>query len=590
MWVVENQVIMFLVFHSSVKTMDNSITMQNQKRMSSNKFTGQMPLFRDEDEEKHEDNTRFDIEADTSSPYPLKIHSKSHKNDAAAVDSYTICFDKNFLPFEAVFPDDINPFRQPEDTNPFRPPCAQQETSTSPKVKITAVQKRRESLDQKLALIRGEEETKTSENDRSKPQASSTANAVYSQRVPSTRLLPERRSDRDASEETKIDIHTDDDQSQTTRLLLLPDDSRMSKLRLYIDEYQAVNFYQIVQELRGDERIVKLVLRRSAEHRDRSAKDLSHLFQALRTLPNLKILHLDHFNGEGDLMDLHEALYAHPTLQCVQLNGSAIVEPITLRTLTTIPYLTQVKLQSDESFPFDILLRSTTLRKLTIAASSNNSYCFENAHLMALVQMLETNSTLHELDLEPSMSFIAFKLLAYALRVNTCLQSFRVSIGGAGTVQEADGCVDEITKVLEQNSTLQTLWNLQYSSLQVSTKSQNKILKALEFNTTMKSFLFFEEDDADFRAQKLKLIQRNNQKKPYLLRGFPSCGPLSALETIKENPPIWYQQAKTQGIKITNEITSSLEGILENTKSLHFLHCRSGKNATMETTIPMVPQ
>jgi hypothetical protein len=211
---------------------------------------------------------------------------------------------------------------------------------------------------------------------------------------------------------------------------------------------------------------------------------------------------------------------------------------------------------------------------------------------MALVQMLETNSTLHELDLEPSMSFIAFKLLAYALRVNTCLQSFRVSIGGGGggTVQEADGCVDEITKVLEQNTTLQTLWNLQYSSLQVSTKCQNKILKALKFNTTMKSFLFFEEDDADFRAQKLKLIKRNNQKKPSLLRGFPSCGPLLALDTIKESPPMWYQQAKTRGIKITNEITSSLEGILENTKAFNFFHCQSGKNATMETTIPEVPQ
>jgi hypothetical protein len=226
---------------------------------------------------------------------------------------------------------------------------------------------------------------------------------------------------------------------------------------------------------------------------------------------------------------------------------------------------------------------------------------------MALVQMLETNSTLHELDLEPSMSFIAFKLLAYALRVNTCLQSFRVSIGGGGTIQEADACVDEITKVLEQNPTLQTLWNLQYSSLQVSAKSQNKILKALEFNTTMKSFLFFEEADADFRAQKLKLAKRNNSRKPSLLRGFPSCGPLSALETIKGDPPIWYQQAKTQGIKITNDIATSLERIMENAKALHLFpsgvntsmdstqeihlfHCRSGKNATRETTFcSMVP-
>jgi hypothetical protein len=49
------------------------------------------------------------------------------------------------------------------------------------------------------------------------------------------------------------------------------------------------------------------------------------------------------------------------------------VELTILGALTTIPYLTQVKLQSDERFPFDILLRSSSLRKLTIAASSNSS-------------------------------------------------------------------------------------------------------------------------------------------------------------------------------------------------------------------------
>jgi hypothetical protein len=222
--------------------------------------------------------------------------------------------------------------------------------------------------------------------------------------------------------------------------------------------------------------------------------------------------------------------------------------------------------------------------------------------------MLESNNTLTELNLEPPMSFTPFKLLAYALRVNTCLESFRVSISGSS--KEADLAIDEIATVLGRNSTLKSLWNLQHSSLQVSNVTKNKILNAIEQNTSLEVFLFFEED-AFFSSQKEQLMDR--KKQPFfVLPGIPTFGDyMPSIEIPNlEIPNLDRTQYTniTNGIKasfeshmpsieipnldttqytnISNGIKASFESLLTKTKAIKFSPCQSSYTVETEGVFP----
>jgi hypothetical protein len=109
---------------------------------------------------------------------------------------------------------------------------------------------------------------------------------------------------------------------------LIPvNDPRVSKLRLYIDDYRQVTFLKILQDLRNNHKVTKLnVCRRGGEKKGsnlRSRNDLALLYETIHTLPSLRLLHLSNFEA-CDLEDLDDTLDLNPRLETFRLLLSEI--------------------------------------------------------------------------------------------------------------------------------------------------------------------------------------------------------------------------------------------------------------------------
>lgn len=286
-----------------------------------------------------------------------------------------------------------------------------------------------------------------------------------------------------------------------------------SKLRLYIDDYDEAFFSNLMRDLSGQNRVVKLDIYRGWKgetKRTRTPEDMATFFRMVASLPSLKILHLSNFVSNTDMKCFQEALTGHPTLKTIRLHlADGVLSARNLRTLITIPNLTEVTLELCESSDFSELLRSRSLQKLHIV--SNQSYMFENGHLLSLVHLLEGNQGLQELELEPVMSLSAFKFLAYALRVNRALQVFRVAVESqAANLQLTDQTVQEIAVLVQTNKHLKTLHNFHFNALQVSLDSQTKLLDTFKKDCSLQHFLFFNED-CSFTAQKKTLLRNEGE-------------------------------------------------------------------------------
>lgn len=300
-------------------------------------------------------------------------------------------------------------------------------------------------------------------------------------------------------------------------------DAITSKLRLYIDDYDPGFFTKLMHDLMSQPRVAKLDIFRN-EHpsqRIRSTEDMALFFQVVQSLPNLKTLHLSNLDASSnDLEHLPGAVFGHRRLQIVKLhmvNGG--IDVGTLRALNTVPRLTEVSLIATTSFDFSLLLRSTTLRRLHIASTKGTSFAFENAHVMSAVPMLECNRVLVELDLEPEMSFLAFKFLANSLRLNRSVEVLQVFIEGTSSQLLVEQAISEIAAVLIFNSTLRVLNNANYNSLLTGMPSCRKILRALETNVTMEHFHLFQED-ASFTKQKNDLLRPMDTSKSGVNKSF----------------------------------------------------------------------
>lgn len=344
-------------------------------------------------------------------------------------------------------------------------------------------------------------------------------------------------------------------------------------MTLNVDEYSGIDFYNLMDDMEDNphirDAIIQLDVHRAQQvvgtKRKRNSREMFRFFQMVRSLPNLEVLHLSGFQST-DMEGMTESLYAHPTLKEFRLQlSSGVVDEISLRTLTSIPSLEEVTLEMNESSSFDVLLRSSSLKKLSIVAS--NGFSFENAHLVSSLQALQSNDALTELDLQAQMSFTAFKLLAYVLRVNNCLESFRVSISG-GSFNEADSAMNEIAILLGRNTKLKSLWNLQYSSLKISKITKERMLKAIEQNTSLERFLMFEEDDS-FSSQKEHLIKVRNKPSIFVLPGIPSCGAYTPSINLPNIDTAHYD-------KFAKDVMTCIEKFLVKTKTIKLFQCQGG--------------
>jgi len=308
-----------------------------------------------------------------------------------------------------------------------------------------------------------------------------------------------------------------------------------AKLRLYIDEYQSDFFQFLLQELLEDEakkNILKLDIHRSntttaMDGNIRTLKEMEDFFHMVQSLPELKILFLSNLHGgEKDLSALDRTLRGHTSLTSIYLQMASDGIPFslnTLRTLQSMPRLKEVTLESCHHSSFDPspLFRSTTIRKLHIRSSSMKSHRFEDTHIFAIIPLLEANSTLLELDLEPKISILAFKFLIRALRVNQSLQQLRVAIDTTSSQTLIHQAMSEVATVIATNSTLRILKNTEYKNLNVEGPCSRWILRGLEANVKMEHFHLFQETPS-FTSRKRELVK-------------PTCNNLSVVRL--DGPP-----------------------------------------------------
>lgn len=278
-----------------------------------------------------------------------------------------------------------------------------------------------------------------------------------------------------------------------------------SKMRMYIDDYDETFFRALMYKLMCHPKIAKLDIYRSATSATRTPAEMGLLFQMVRSLPKLRILFLTNLHGESDLPSFEESLFRNTNIRSVQLKlASGSVTPGTLRTLQSMACLTEVILESHHSFDASPLIASETLRRLHISSSGTCS--FDNAHIMSMVPLLECNSTLEELDLEPKMSLLAFKFLVHALRVNRSLQVVQVATEATSSQALILQAMSEIATVLTMNSTLRVLHNMNYKKLEVDAPCSRWILRGLEANVTAEHFRLFQEDSS-FANRKRNLLK-----------------------------------------------------------------------------------
>ncbi len=263
------------------------------------------------------------------------------------------------------------------------------------------------------------------------------------------------------------------------------------KMRLYIDDYDPTFFSTLLENLMGQSCIVKLDLH-FGTNRKRSSSEMLLLFEMIQSLDHLETLHLSNLVAR-DLENLQRAFFAHQGLKrirlCMMAGG---IDATTLRSLCTIPHLTEISLETTQSLDVSPLLRSTTLRKLNLCGMC----ILSNAHIMAMVPILECNTVLHELDLEPQISFLAFKFLAHALRINRSIQVLQVNIESTASRSLENQVMKEIATVLILNSSLRELNNINHDRLQPSTDSCRRIMRSLETNLSIEHFHLFREDSS----------------------------------------------------------------------------------------------
>lgn len=313
-----------------------------------------------------------------------------------------------------------------------------------------------------------------------------------------------------------------------------------NSLTLYIDHYGSANFHKLVKDLINNDGVRELHVFRSWKDNigsKRSLQDIVALFGAIRSLTNLQVLKLANFQGR-DLGAAGFGLRHHPSIMHLEIHFcQGAISRALLEALAAISALQVLVLEMNESFPFHVVLSSKSLSKLHILV---NDYKVDSLHLMETARVLPGNRVLRTLSIEPPMSLRAFKFLAQSLQTNNALEHLKVAllppgIGGMDgssskgghngshyQVDDATAVAVHVADLLRTNGALKSLYNLNFSSLQVDKKGQSRVLQALSENHSLEEFVLFAEGPKFF-AYKEQMLRRNKTSSKPTMSNLLGC-------------------------------------------------------------------
>jgi hypothetical protein len=260
-------------------------------------------------------------------------------------------------------------------------------------------------------------------------------------------------------------------------------------------------------ELKGNVQVVELHVFRPWEEnveRLRNTQDIEHLFQTIRSLPNLKILNLANFLVE-EIRDIAFSQWQNESLHTILIHlCTGTISERLLTILAGLPALQDLTLELNDSFPFHILLSSRTLESLSIVA---NDFHVDNLHAMEMITRLHKNRILKNLTIEPPLQLRTIKFLAAVLRKNIGIERLKFSII-PGNPADNNSVICELAHTLMYNTSLKSIVNINYSALNVKEMTCDRVMEALSKNFTIEELLLFNEVPL-FHDKKKRILEEN---------------------------------------------------------------------------------
>jgi hypothetical protein len=251
--------------------------------------------------------------------------------------------------------------------------------------------------------------------------------------------------------------------------------------------------------------IVRSPLRRTVQ-----PKTLRTIFSSILCLPHMKRLDLMHFE-EYDLDFVVDLIHMQDTIEFLRVQlATGSVSRDTLQALSTMTGLRVLTLGVHDSVPFREILASTSLESLYVVSSSD--CCLHDDHAFELRQgVMTATSRLSSIEIEPTISASAFAMLCLTLRTNESVESLGVCL--RGNSQDLKSVPDSLVLLLQsKNRTLRKIRNLSQNNASVTAHQKARLLQALECNTCLDEFSFFDEDRM-FRWQKEMYLMRNRRQR-----------------------------------------------------------------------------
>ena len=291
------------------------------------------------------------------------------------------------------------------------------------------------------------------------------------------------------------------------------------RAKIYLDNCEPSVFRSLASNLSENSRLTDLEVVRSEGQVEtkRSPEELIWFFDVIQSRPKLRKVSLRNFTGD-DMAIVSEFLYYHPTLLSISIHLLVgAVDQSTTEAIASIENLLEVELEMQESFSLTPLLESKTLQVLRVISQE---FKFKNHHILSMASMLQFNTSLTTLDIEPRMSTLALKTLMISLQLNRTIEKVHFSYR-TKDVQDGDESLLEIIHALQANSTLRVIWNYNYENVEVSYKYLDRLLTTLERNKNMEQFRFFDEDPEFYKD--LAVVLEENYVRRRSEFGLPDC-------------------------------------------------------------------
>jgi hypothetical protein len=287
-------------------------------------------------------------------------------------------------------------------------------------------------------------------------------------------------------------------------------------LKLFVDDYSDDDYWYLLDSINSNHVVEKVIIFRKRQNdgeRIRTCEEMEYLFRALanRSTGSLTQLHLWNFLPT-DLPSLSFGIMNHPSIFYLQLHmESGSLDKTTVSALASMEKLVSIELEVNSSFPVGDLLASESL---VVVGVISDKFIFESKDILVLAEMLEMNSTLQVLVLEPQIPRWCLGSVLCSLNATTssAVDTFEFSCRAPST-QEGDDSMNEVIQTLQNGySPLRVIWNHSYESFEVCEGMKMETLNALKLNKGMEQFHVFLESH-EFCSTKCEILERNVKEK-----------------------------------------------------------------------------